>query len=427
VAFLAFLLLALGVGFYATTAEERKGLLQKGWVSGNRLLDAAVENKRRCQPFYEALRARTRWAVVAPALAAMSVAILIVILVREGSLGNPQTLVEWGGSFGLRTTNGEWWRLLTATFVHTGVLELIVTLVALLSLGVAIERLVGSLAFAVIYVAAGVLSGLMRLSEAQMSVTTGSSGAVWGLFGLLPVWLALSLLRRSTVAVSLAALKRLAPAAALFLLYTAATTGIGRPAVLALWTGFALGLLLLVGTGGRKPAARRIAAGAASAAAIAIAVAVPLAGFADVRPEIDQVLTLEARGTETYNAAFDRFRKGRMSLSALTQTIDQTIVPPFQAAGERLKTFDKVPREQQSLLADAETYLRLRRESWQLRSEALRHLNDPVSGDAPHVRAAARHRTNLRALGKAEGRERESLEVLKRIRASMEKKSSREL
>jgi hypothetical protein len=117
----------------------------------------------------------------------------------------------------------------------------------------------------------------------------------------------------------------------------------------------------------------------------------------DVRPEIAQVLALEERTAGAYAAAVDRFHKGRIKAEALASVIERTIVPELQAAGDRLSALAGVPAEQQPLVTHAEEYLRLRRQSWQLRGEALRT-------------------TDMRRLRQAERVERESLGALQRIK-----------
>ena len=93
-----------------------------------------------------------------PAFVAVNV---IVFLMMGGGGSRRETLVEWGASFGPRTTNGEWWRLAASMFVHTGFLQLLVNCAALVQLGLILERLVGHITFAAVYFAAGVLASLV--------------------------------------------------------------------------------------------------------------------------------------------------------------------------------------------------------------------------------------------------------------------------
>ena len=107
------------------------------------------------------------------------------MLFGAGALSDQATLLGWGASFGPRTTNGEWWRLLTATFVHSGMIALLVNVAGLAQAGLVTERLAGPVAFVTVYVSAGLAASLVTLSSHPMSVSFGASGAVFGVYGLL--------------------------------------------------------------------------------------------------------------------------------------------------------------------------------------------------------------------------------------------------
>jgi hypothetical protein len=171
----------------------------------------------------------------------------------------------------------------------------------------------------------------------------------------------------------------------------------------------------------------RLAPAGVSTLVVAFVCAVPLHGIADVRPEIANVFSLEERTSQTYVAAMERFRSGRINADALAQVIDRTIVPEMQSTDARLKALKHVPPEHQQLITDAEEYVRLRSESWRLRAEGLRRSSVPVvrrvakaeieSDTNFRVRAEKQHRGNMMTMAKAEGTERASLEALQRLKA----------
>jgi hypothetical protein len=314
----------------------------------------------------------------------------------------------------------------TSMFVHPGLISLLVNIASLIQIGVILERLLGRLTFAAVYLAAGVFASLVSLTLFPMAVSSGAAGAIFGLYGLLLASSIWGLLHRSDVTIPLAAVKRLAPAAGLFILFNVAGDGVGATAGLTgLVAGIVCGLVLARGVSGGKPAARRVAVTMAAAVAIAVASAVVLRGVTDVRPEIERVVAVEDHTASVYRTAVERFRNGRITAAALGGMIDETIVPELHAADSRLKAVHGVPQEQQPLVADAEDYFRLRLESWRLRAEGLRKTNmltpradareEPVSNASWRLRAEAQHRTSLLTLGKAEGMERESLEALHKI------------
>ena len=146
---------------------------------------AAQQPRPEYESFRGALRARTRDLFVTPALLTLNGAVFTAMLFGSGAIGDPDTLLGMGASIGTRTTNGEWWRLLTSAFVHIGMFHLIVNLAVLAQVGAVLERLVGRLAFGAVYVAAGVFTALVNISSHPVEVTVGASGAIFGLYGLL--------------------------------------------------------------------------------------------------------------------------------------------------------------------------------------------------------------------------------------------------
>jgi membrane associated rhomboid family serine protease len=401
-AFMLALLTVAAVAFRVMTPDERIRLRRIALTLLRALKDGAIRQYAELAPFREALRARTRWAVVTPALAAVSAVVFVFMLFGAGALSDPQTLVSWGAGYGPRTTNGEWWRLLTSMFVHSGLLHLIVDLVALVQLGLVLERLVGHVAFVVVYLGSGILASLAMVWNHPLALVAGPATCIIGIYGLFFAYLLTRVMHRSTVPVPLKAAASLGSGAALFVLYHLAAGSFDRmAAVTALMTGFASGCALTFDGADGKPPLRRVAVAAFATMVIAVGAAIPLRGIADVRPEIARVVALEDRIANLYQGAVGRFKEGRLNAEALAQVIDRTIVPELHAEGARVQALEGVPDEQRQLVASADEYLRLRAESWHIRLEGLR-------------------KANMVKLREAEKTERASLEALQRIRPVVE-------
>src|SRR5262249_14247823 len=99
----------------------------------------------------------------------------------------------------------------------------------------------------------------------------------------------------------LVALKRLAPLTLLFFLYSLANDWLPMSGELAPFAiGLAAGLFILRESSDEKPPARQVGITAAAAFVIAVILAIPLYGIADVKPEIERVVALEARTANLY-------------------------------------------------------------------------------------------------------------------------------
>jgi membrane associated rhomboid family serine protease len=332
-----------------------------------------------------------------PVILGANALIFVFMLFGQGSFSDRDTLLAWGGSFGPRTTNGEWWRLFSSSFVHAGLLHVAATLAGTFRVGLILERLVGPISLATTYVAAAILASLASLAGHPVAIHAGASGAVFGIYGLFMATFAWGMFRRSELTIPLAVVRYIAPGAAAFLLYTFITEGIITPAmVVGLTVGLACGFVLGGQIGEEKPTVRRVLATMSATAGIVVLLAVPLRGVADVTSEIAYAVAVEDRTARDYNADVSRFKKGRLSSDALIADIE-TIVPQVDAVGIRLDSLENVPPEHQWLVDDAKKYARLRQESWGLRASALRN-------------------SDMRALQKADGLEHAAIGILDKIR-----------
>ncbi len=96
------------------------------------------------------------------------------------------TLVDLGALYGpLVVKQGEWWRLLSAMFLHGGMTHILMNMVSLYIIGRGMELYFPKAAYLAIYLFSGLTGGLLSLYMHPMSVGVGASGAIFGVFGAL--------------------------------------------------------------------------------------------------------------------------------------------------------------------------------------------------------------------------------------------------
>ena len=390
-----------GFAWYVMSPEERTKVLRRVSAPYHHAQKVAAR-KSAPDPFVTALRDRTRIPLVMPGLVLLNLTLLVSMMSGSGTLADPDTLLNWGASTGPRTTNGEWSRLVTSLFVHAGPWLFLVNTLALVQAGLIVERLAGHVAFATIYLSSGVFASLAAISGSPVTLNSGASGAVAGVYGLLLAATMWGVVRKSPLTPSMRTLAGLAPCALLFILVNGVSGALPIEAeITGFMTGVLGGLVMTCGVADRKPPFQRVALAAGAALTLAVAAAVPLRGITDATQELARIVEVETRIADTYQRAVGQFRLGTMSASQLARMIERSIMPEMQAARTRLLALTGVPAEQQGLVASAEEYLRLRDESWRLRFEAL-------------------SQSSMGQLRSAENKERASLEVLDRIRPAVQ-------
>jgi hypothetical protein len=258
-------------------------------------------------------------------------------------------------------------------FVHASIIDLLVTLLAFVPLGLVLERIVGPMAFAAVYLTAGVFSSLFMLSGFPIAVGAGAAGAVAGVYAFMLAVLLWGISQRPRLVLPKTAINGLAACGGLFVAY-AWLTGAAAVVVVGSTTGLFAGLIVARGVNTRRTPAVRMAATVATMSCVAILTAVPLRGITDARRDIEAVVETETRTSAAFKTALEDYTAGRMTEQALAGVIDRVIVPEIHYVAERLALVDRqmVPPEQRPPLAAAEEYLALRDESWTLRANALR-------------------------------------------------------
>jgi membrane associated rhomboid family serine protease len=84
----------------------------------------------------------------------------------------------------LYITEGQFWRLLTPIFMHSGFSHMLFNSFSILLFGPALERMLGSGRFLFVYLFSGIIANIATLMVEPLTFThVGSSGAIFGLFG----------------------------------------------------------------------------------------------------------------------------------------------------------------------------------------------------------------------------------------------------
>jgi membrane associated rhomboid family serine protease len=77
----------------------------------------------------------------------------------------------------------EYWRLITAAFLHYGPLHLLLNMLALYWFGTLLERRIGSGKYLLLYVVSGLAGSAGALIASPLKPTVGASGAIFGILG----------------------------------------------------------------------------------------------------------------------------------------------------------------------------------------------------------------------------------------------------
>ena len=124
-------------------------------------------------------------AIVTKALIAINVLVFLANLAQGSSLN--QTSGSWFVRGALYVhgglDQGEWWRLITAAFLHGNLIHLALNMFVLWIVGAAVEQAIGRGRFLALYLISGLAGSAGALIFSPDAVTVGASGAIFGILG----------------------------------------------------------------------------------------------------------------------------------------------------------------------------------------------------------------------------------------------------
>ncbi|ABR30410.1 Rhomboid family protein [Thermosipho melanesiensis] len=116
----------------------------------------------------------------------INIIILLLIEILKFFIPNEVMLyLLFGAQYGPLVSSGQWYRIVTAMFVHGGFIHLVFNMYALYFLGRIVENVYGTDKFLFFYFSTGIIGNLATQFFYYNSFSVGASGAIFGLVGVL--------------------------------------------------------------------------------------------------------------------------------------------------------------------------------------------------------------------------------------------------
>jgi membrane associated rhomboid family serine protease len=123
-------------------------------------------------------------ALVTRTLIALNVLVYLAELAQgSGINGTRGSIYDNGVLYGPQVAHGDWWRLITAAFLHYGPFHLGMNMLALWWFGQPVEAYLGRARFLLLYLVSGLAGSAGALVMTPTAATVGASGAIFGILG----------------------------------------------------------------------------------------------------------------------------------------------------------------------------------------------------------------------------------------------------
>jgi len=348
--------------------------------------------------FWQRLFQITPRIVVTPIILVVNAVIFLLMTLDSGALLQPptETLLDWGANYGPWTLDGQWWRLLTCTFVHIGIIHIGLNMWVLWNIGQLVERLAGNAGFLLLYLLSGLFGSLASVYWNPAVLSAGASGAVFGAFGGL---MGFVLLRGDSIPKGVLGPLRNSGLSFLFynMIFGFSIPGIDMAAHLGgLAAGFACGLILsqpLDHVSRTTRIWRNAVMLVLGVGGLLIAWQAAPAAPPDLRGRLAQFESVERNVLDTYNHAVRKYQADQLSADEFARVIESDILPPWRNVREQFDQMDlqQLPANSQPAVTKLRQYMQLREQAWTALAIGLTQ-NDPQRLDEAHEKSAAADR-----------------------------------
>lgn len=130
----------------------------------------------------ETFRQYLRFYPVTSAILGLILALFIAMEVAGGST-DAGTLLDFGAMYSMTGETHEWWRYFSSMFLHIGFQHLLFNGFALYVFAPPLERLLGSMHYAVFFIISGFVGNVFSmLFSSPPFLSAGASGAIYGIY-----------------------------------------------------------------------------------------------------------------------------------------------------------------------------------------------------------------------------------------------------
>ncbi len=167
----------------------------------NKTMEAIAEQEKEEAAINEAMKPNGSNLYATYAIIAVNIIVFILMVLDGAGLIDPNGLVhmKWGSNYTPLTLSGDWWRLITSTFIHFGIIHLLMNMYCLYTIGIYLEPMLGKIKYLTAYLCTGVIASVVSLwwHSKEGANSAGASGAVFGMYGLFLALLTSNLIPKS--------------------------------------------------------------------------------------------------------------------------------------------------------------------------------------------------------------------------------------